>query len=75
MAAREDSSDLLARISVPTLVIVGSEDKLTPPAEAEVIHQGIDKAKLVVLEKSGHLSNMETPEAFNQALREFLASL
>jgi 3-oxoadipate enol-lactonase len=75
MAAREDSSELLARISVPTLVIVGSEDKLTPPAEAEVIHQGISKAKLVVIEKSGHLSNLETPETFNQALGEFLVSL
>jgi pimeloyl-ACP methyl ester carboxylesterase len=66
---------LLAQINVPTLVIVGREDKLTPPAEAEVIHHGIAKSKLVVIEKSGHLSNMETPEEFNAALIEFLESL
>jgi 3-oxoadipate enol-lactonase len=75
MAARVDSSDLLARIDVPTLVIVGSEDKLTPPAEAEVIQQGIRHAKLLVIENSGHLSNLETPEPFNKALAEFLESL
>lgn len=75
MAARPDSTDLLATIDMPTLVIVGSEDKLTPPAEAEVIHQGIGKSKLLVIENSGHLSNLETPEEFNTALAEFLASL
>ncbi|MBI3654222.1 MAG: alpha/beta fold hydrolase [Acidobacteria bacterium] len=75
MAARADSTDLLAQIKVPTLVLVGSEDKLTPPAEAQFIHQGISASKLVVIENSGHLSNMETPDEFNQALREFLAAL
>jgi 3-oxoadipate enol-lactonase len=75
MAARVDSTDLLASIEVPTLVIVGSEDKLTPPADAEVIHQGISHAKLLVIENSGHLSNMETPEPFNSALAEFLEAL
>jgi 3-oxoadipate enol-lactonase len=75
MAARLDSTDLLARIDVSTLVIVGSEDKLTPVAEAEVIHQGIAHSRLVVIERSGHLSNMETPAEFNRVLIEFLEAL
>jgi len=75
MAERADSTDLLATIEVPTLVIVGEEDKLTPLAEAEFIHHGIANSKLVVLENSGHLSNLETPAAFNKALLEFLEAL
>jgi 3-oxoadipate enol-lactonase len=75
MAVRPDSTKLLSQIKCPTLVIVGSEDKLTPLAEAEVLHKGIDNSKLVVLENSGHLSNLETPEEFNNALAAFLASL
>lgn len=75
MAVRADSTELLSQINCPTLVIVGSEDKLTPVAEARVIHQGIDNSKLVVIEKSGHLSNLETPEEFNKVLSAFLESL
>jgi 3-oxoadipate enol-lactonase len=75
MAARVDSTDLLEQINCPVLVIVGSEDKLTPSPEAEVIHKGINNSKLLVIEKSGHLSNMETPDEFNNAVREFLESL
>ena len=75
MAARPDSTDLLATIAVPTLVIVGAEDTLTPPTEAEAIHKGIPQSQLVVIERAGHLSNLEQPDAFNDALRNFLATL
>lgn len=75
MAARPDSTELLSQINCPVLVIVGSEDKLTPVAEAEVIHNGISNSQLRVIENSGHLSNMETPKEFNKALAEFLESL
>lgn len=75
MAARVDSTALLALIDCPTLIIVGSEDQLTPVAEAQVMHQGIYNSQLRVLENSGHLANLETPEAFNKALAEFLESL
>ncbi len=75
MAARADSTDLLSQINCPVLVLVGSEDKLTPPREAEVIHQGIRNSQLRVIENSGHLSNMEKPDEFNKALVEFLQSL
>lgn len=75
MAARQDSTDLLPKINVPTLVIVGEEDTLTPPAEAEAIHKGIAHSQLRRIERAGHLSNMEQPEAFNKALRDFFKSL
>ena len=75
MAARPDSTDLLAAVAVPTLVIVGEEDELTPPSEAKAIHTGIPHSHFVVIERAGHLSNLEQPDAFNGALREFLATL
>lgn len=75
MAQRQDSADLLAQINCPTLVIVGAEDTLSPVAEAEFTHNGIAGSKLVVIEKAGHLSNMEQPEEFNKALVNFLRSL
>jgi 3-oxoadipate enol-lactonase len=75
MAVRADSTELLPQIDCPVLIIVGREDKLTPVAEAEVMHKGISNSQLRVIEKSGHLSNMETPDEFNKALAEFLKSL
>jgi 3-oxoadipate enol-lactonase len=72
MAARPDSTPKLAEIDVPTLVIVGSEDALTPPAESQALHAGIANSRLVEIPGTGHLSNLENPEAFNAAVDEFL---
>jgi 3-oxoadipate enol-lactonase len=72
MAARADSSDLLAGVSVPTLVLVGAADGLTPPAEAKAMADAIPAATMVTLADAGHLSNMEAPEAFNRSVSEFL---
>ena len=74
MMGRPDSSAVLERISVPTLVIVGEEDMLTPVADSESIHNAIDRSHLVVLPGAGHLSNLEVPEEFSKALGDFLAS-
>jgi pimeloyl-ACP methyl ester carboxylesterase len=75
MMARVDSTDTLATIDVPTLVIVGDEDVLTPRSEAEIIHEAIRGSRLEVIEHAGHVSNMERPAAFNHVLSEFLASM
>jgi pimeloyl-ACP methyl ester carboxylesterase len=75
MAQRHDSTDLLPDIACPALVIVGSEDTLTPVTEAECLRNGIRGASLRVIDSAGHLSNMERPEEFNSALAEFLDSL
>jgi 3-oxoadipate enol-lactonase len=75
MAERPDRSGVLPRIAVPTLVIVGEEDELTPPAESRSLAAAIPKADLAVLPGAGHLSNLEQPEAFNRAVSGFLARI
>lgn len=72
MAQRLDSTDLLAGIQVPTLVIVGEQDALTPPDVARAYAQQIPNSQVVVIPQAGHASNMEQPEAFLQAVRGFL---
>jgi len=63
---------LLAQIACPTLVIVGSEDKLTPPSDAEKMSQTIPNAQLEVIATAGHLSNLEQSEPFNRLVANFL---
>jgi pimeloyl-ACP methyl ester carboxylesterase len=75
MADRPDSLPLLPHITCPTMVIVGEEDQTTPPAEAEVIAQGIPGAKLAVIPGAGHLSNLEQPDQFNDVVGKFAAGL
>jgi 3-oxoadipate enol-lactonase len=75
MKNRIDSTDSLAKVSVPTLVIVGEHDGVTPPEAARNLHEHIGGSELVVIPGAGHISNMEAPEAFNGALAEFLAKL
>ena len=75
MAERPDSADLLSSISIPTLVIVGEDDVLTTPADAQRIANGIPGAKLVVIPGAGHLSNMDQPDLFNRAVGDFAAGL
>jgi pimeloyl-ACP methyl ester carboxylesterase len=71
---RPDSTPQLAAMSWPTLIVVGAEDALTPPAESEAMQQRMPRSRLVVLPAAGHLSNLETPDAFSQALADFLSS-
>ena len=72
MAARPDSSDLLDTINVTTLIIVGSEDELTPPSESQAMNARIKDSILLEIPGVGHLSNLEAPEAFSSALLTFL---
>jgi pimeloyl-ACP methyl ester carboxylesterase len=72
MMGRPDSTPLLGSIAVPTLVIVGDEDTLTPPANAEELHKGIRGSTLVRIPRAGHLSSLERPDAFNAELSGFL---
>lgn len=72
IAARPDSTSFLREIAVPTLVVCGEEDVITPRAEAEILQKGIKGAELAMIPKSGHLPPMETPEEFNTVLRRFL---
>jgi pimeloyl-ACP methyl ester carboxylesterase len=75
MRDRPDSSDVLPLSKMPTLVIVGSEDQLTPLPVAQSLAGRIAGAKLEVIERAGHISNLENPTAFNDALKTFLTSV
>ncbi len=73
MMERPDSRALLEKIAVPTLILCGEEDTLTPPSDSEALHAGIAGSKLAILPEAGHLANFETPVAFSAALNGFLA--
>jgi pimeloyl-ACP methyl ester carboxylesterase len=75
MIHRPDSTPDCATIDVPTLIVVGEEDVLTPPKEARRLHELIAGSRIEVLRHAGHLSNVERPAAFNTVVSEFLASL
>ena len=75
MRDRPDRSGELSAISVPTLVIVGDSDAITPPAAAESMVNKIPGAQLVVIRGAGHMSPMEQPEQVNRAIRAFLDEL
>jgi len=72
LGARADSRETLPTIAVPTLVLVGSEDVLTPASEAATMAAAIPRARLDVIPGAGHLANLENPAAVNAALRAFL---
>jgi pimeloyl-ACP methyl ester carboxylesterase len=72
---RPDANAGLPHISVPTLVIVGEEDQVTPIDKAEALSRLVPDARLAVFSSCGHLSNLEDPDAFNRAVRQFLDSL
>jgi pimeloyl-ACP methyl ester carboxylesterase len=75
MMARPDSTLTLTTIDVPTLILVGDEDVLTPVKEAEAMHGAIAGSRLEVIASAGHVSNVEQPDAFNRVLADFLEPL
>lgn len=72
MQGRTDTTPALASFALPTLVLVGRDDTLTPPALSESLAARIPGAELAILDGAGHCSNLEAPEAFNAALATFL---
>jgi 3-oxoadipate enol-lactonase len=75
MRDRKDARPMLETIGVPTLVLVGSRDTLTPPAMAEDLVAGIPGARLATIPGAGPLSNLEQPQLFNKELTTFLRSV
>jgi pimeloyl-ACP methyl ester carboxylesterase len=71
--AAHDTLDRLASITVPTLVIAGDEDLITPPRLGRVVADGIPGAELVILEGEAHQPFQETPERFNGLVADFWA--
>lgn len=72
MAARQDQTSFLSRIIAPTLILVGSEDVITPVADSELLHREIGGSRLIIIEGAGHVSNLERPKEFNAAFVKFL---
>ena len=75
MASRPDRRGDLPKIAVPTLVLVGEEDVITPPAEAQAMAEAIPNARLEVIPQAGHMAPYENPSAANAAILRFLKSL
>jgi 3-oxoadipate enol-lactonase len=72
IAARESMLDTMRSVSCPTLILVGSEDAATTPADAQQLASAIPSTSLVILDGAGHMSNWEAPDAFNGAIQAFL---
>ncbi len=73
LKSRPDRTAMLTQFRVPALVICGAEDALTPPADSDAMARAIPGARLAVIPRAGHLSNLEQPAAFTAALQAFLS--
>ena len=63
----------LPQITIPTLVAVGEHDQPTPPALSQELYEGIPGARLAIIPGAGHISNIDNPEAFNEAVEVFIS--
>lgn len=73
LASRTDTTDSLARIRIPTLILVGELDITTPPSASEAMHRRIAGSEMHVVPHAAHMSNIENPSFFNEKLLAFLA--
>ncbi len=72
LAERFETCSTLEDIRVPTLIICGREDGLTPPVQSEFMYEHIKGSILKIIDNAGHVSNLEQPDEFNKYLQEFL---
>jgi pimeloyl-ACP methyl ester carboxylesterase len=72
MLSRQDTTDSLKKIKIPTLVLVGVEDALTPPKIMKKIANKIKKSKFYVVPKSGHIAPLENPDFVNKKVKKFI---
>lgn len=72
---RFDVMSELQRITAPTLVVVGRDDRLTPVKYAEYLHKNISGARLEIVERAGHMVMIEQPDVFNAVVDGFLHGL
>jgi 3-oxoadipate enol-lactonase len=75
MAARPDMTAYLPQINVPTLVLVGADDVISPPAEMTSIAAAIPGSEFIVIPNAGHMTAMENPGAVNRAMLDFISHL
>ncbi|MFM8735492.1 MAG: alpha/beta fold hydrolase [Pirellulales bacterium] len=70
---RPDMTEPMRHVKAPTLLVVGAEDQITPPACLEAAEEIMPDARLLIVPAAGHLVPLEAPEVFNRAVLEFLA--
>jgi 3-oxoadipate enol-lactonase len=75
ISQRWETFTTLCEINVPTLILCGREDNVTPVEQAEFMHKHIENSELNIIENAGHMSNLEQPEQFNKYLGNFIKSL
>lgn len=75
IAQRTETCSMLDKIQVPTLIVCGEEDIVTPPEKSRYMHQHIQNSELHIIKGAGHMSNMEQPQVFNRHLLNFMARL
>ena len=75
MAARTDTTASLSNISIPTLLLVGEDDIITPPAVMQDMHKRINGSEMITVPGAAHMAPVEQPEIINQAIAEFLSGL
>jgi len=75
LAGRPETCSSLSAIGIPTLIICGREDSVTPLVQSEFMHEHIEGSNLKIIDNAGHVSNLEQPDEFNKYLRNFLNSL
>jgi pimeloyl-ACP methyl ester carboxylesterase len=72
LANRSETCSILPTIDIPTLILCGRQDEVTPLIQSEFMHENIRASVLHIIENAGHVSNLEQPEAFNHFLHDFL---
>jgi pimeloyl-ACP methyl ester carboxylesterase len=75
LLVRKETCSELTEIKMPVLILVGKEDKITPPAAAHFMFEKIKGSFLNIIEHAGHLSNLENPGEFNVQIKKFIASV
>jgi 3-oxoadipate enol-lactonase len=75
LANRSEMCGALSKIEVPTLIICGKLDKITPVEQSEFMHENIPNSTLQIINKAGHMSNLEQPNHFNRAIADFIDNL
>ena len=72
LAARTDTTAALPQLDLPALMLVGEQDRLTPPEDARALAGQLPRAELFVIPRAAHMSNLENPDYFNERLLTFL---
>jgi 3-oxoadipate enol-lactonase len=74
LAGRRESCSTLSAIAIPTLILCGREDHITPITQSQFMKENIKNSKLKIIDRAAHLSNLEQPDVFNEHVHDFLSS-